>query len=58
MIIGVPEEMRNNENKVGMTPAGTHELVKKGDKILIENYAGAASRLRNTDDDKASEKLV
>ena len=58
MIIGVPEEIRNNENWVGLIPASTHELVKKGDKIFIENYAGAASRLRNTDDYKAGEKLV
>ena len=30
MIIGVPKEIKNNENRVGMTPAGVAELVKKG----------------------------
>lgn len=29
MIIGVPKEIKNNENRVGMTPAGVAELVKK-----------------------------
>ena len=30
MIIGVPKEIKNNENRVGMTPAGVAELVKRG----------------------------
>ena len=30
MIIGVPKEIKNNENRVGMTPAGVAELVKQG----------------------------
>ena len=29
MIIGVPKEIKNNENRVGMTPAGVAELVKR-----------------------------
>ena len=28
MIIGIPKEIKNNENRVAMTPAGVHELVK------------------------------
>jgi hypothetical protein len=34
MIIGVPREMKNHENRVGLTPAGTHELVKRGHQVL------------------------
>ena len=30
MIIGVPKEIKNNENRVGMTPSGVAELVKRG----------------------------
>jgi alanine dehydrogenase len=30
MIIGVPKEIKNNENRVALTPAGAAELVKKG----------------------------
>ena len=33
MIIGVPKEIKNNENRVGMTPAGVAELVKKGHTV-------------------------
>ena len=57
MIIGVPREMTNNENRVGLTPAGTHELVKRVHQILIETHA-AASGFRNTDYEDAGEKLV
>ena len=30
MIIGVPKEIKNNENRVGMTPSGVAEVVKQG----------------------------
>ena len=36
MIIGVAKEIKNNENRVGLTPAGTEALVKAGHKVLIE----------------------
>ena len=29
MIVGIPKEIKNNENRVGMTPAGVAELVKR-----------------------------
>ena len=58
MIIGVPREMKNNENRVGLTPAGTHELVKRGHQILIETHAGAASGFRNTDYEDAGAKII
>jgi alanine dehydrogenase len=40
MIIGVPKEVKNNENRVAMTPAGVLELVKHGHTIYIEAGAG------------------
>ena len=43
MIIGIPKEIKNNENRVGMTPAGVAELVKRGHKVLIETSAGINS---------------
>jgi len=58
MIIGVPREMKNNENRVGLAPAGTHELGKRGHQILIKTHAGAASGFRNTNDEKVGGKLV
>ena len=43
MIIGVPKEIKNNENRVGMTPGGAKAYVKAGHKVLIETNAGAGS---------------
>ena len=43
MIIGVAKEIKNNENRVGLTPAGADALVKTGHKVLIEKSAGVGS---------------
>ena len=43
MIIGVPKEIKNNENRVALTPAGTQELVKRGHTVYIQNAAGEGS---------------
>lgn len=43
MIIGVPREIKNNENRVGMTPAGTKELVKHGHTVYVQHTAGENS---------------
>lgn len=58
MIIGIPREMKNHENRVGLTPAGTHELVKRGHKVLIETHSGAASGFRNDDYEEAGAEIV
>lgn len=43
MIIGVPKEIKNNENRVGMTPSGVAELVKHGHEVYIQHTAGINS---------------
>lgn len=43
MIIGVPKEIKNNENRVGMTPSGVAELVKRGHTVYIQHTAGENS---------------
>ncbi|MEA4891462.1 MAG: alanine dehydrogenase [Peptococcaceae bacterium] len=43
MIVGVPKEIKNNENRVGITPAGVQELKKHGHKVMIEQGAGLGS---------------
>ena len=43
MIIGVPKEIKNNENRVGMTPAGVAELVKRGHTVYVQTTAGVNS---------------
>ncbi|MCR4441679.1 MAG: alanine dehydrogenase [Peptococcaceae bacterium] len=51
MIIGVPKEIKNNENRVGITPAGVKALINAGHKVLIEKNAGVGSGI--SDDDYA-----
>ena len=43
MIIGVPKEIKNNENRVGMTPSGVAEVVKQGHQVYIQHTAGVNS---------------
>lgn len=43
MIIGVPKEIKNNENRVGLTPAGVKELVRHGHTLYVQSTAGVNS---------------
>lgn len=43
MIIGVPKELKDNENRVALSPAGVHALVKAGHRVLVECGAGLGS---------------
>jgi alanine dehydrogenase len=43
MIIGVPKEIKNNENRVALTPAGAAELTKHGHKVYVQSTAGLGS---------------
>lgn len=43
MIIGVPKEIKNNENRVALTPAGAQELIKRGHTVYIQSTAGDGS---------------
>jgi len=45
MRIGIPKEVKDNESRVALTPAGAHELVAHGHEVLIEAGAGDASSL-------------
>ena len=47
MIVGVPKEIKDNEYRVAMTPAGARQLVEQGHKVLIEDHAGEGSRFPN-----------
>jgi len=49
MIIGVPKEIKNNENRVAITPDGVHTLVTKGHQVLIEKSAGLGSGIEDKD---------
>lgn len=43
MIIGVPKEIKNNENRVALTPAGVKEMVKRGHTVYVQATAGIGS---------------
>ena len=49
MKIGVPKEIKNNENRVAMTPAGVVSLISAGHEVYIETDAGLGSSFTNED---------
>ncbi|WP_149178887.1 alanine dehydrogenase [Streptomyces sp. TRM49041] len=49
MKVGIPREVKNNEFRVAITPAGVHELVRNGHEVFIEQNAGVGSSI--TDDE-------
>lgn len=44
MIVGVPREIKDNEYRVAMTPAGVQQLIEQGHEVLVETMAGDGSR--------------
>jgi alanine dehydrogenase len=47
--VGVPREVKNNEFRVAITPAGVHELTRHGHEVFIEHDAGVGSSIRDED---------
>ena len=43
MKVGIPKEIKNNENRVGMTPAGVADLVRRGHTVYVQHTAGIGS---------------
>ncbi len=43
MVIGIPKEIKNNENRVAVTPSGVKELVSHGHKVYVQHTAGEGS---------------
>ncbi len=58
MLIGVPKEVKNNESRVAMTPAGVHELVRRGHKVMVETGAGVGSGFSDADYVSAGAEMV
>ncbi len=58
MIIGVPKEIKNNENRVAMTPAGAHTLVNKGHTVLVQMDAGKGSGFSNKEYTDVGAKII
>jgi len=58
VLVGVPKEIKNNENRVAMTPAGVFELVNRGHQVLVETGAGIGSGFSNEDYLSAGAKIA
>src|SRR5215208_34484 len=58
MIIGVPKEIKNNENRVALTPAGTQELVKRGHTVHVQSTAGVGSGFSDDEYMQAGAKII
>jgi alanine dehydrogenase len=58
VLVGVPKEIKNNENRVAMTPAGVFELVNRGHQVLVETSAGIGSGFSNQDYLDAGAKIA
>ena len=49
MKVGIPKEIKNNESRVGMTPAGVFELTKKNHTVFVQSTAGEGSGFSDAD---------
>jgi len=58
MIIGVPKEIKNNENRVALTPAGAHALSVHGHDVLVLKSAGEGSGITDSEYISAGAKIV
>lgn len=57
MIIGVPKEIKNNENRVALTPAGAKALISRGHKVYVQKSAGEGSGFSDADYKKAGARI-
>ena len=58
MRIGIPKEIKNNENRVGMTPAGVAELVHHGHQVFVQHTAGEGSGFSDDDYVKSGAEIL
>lgn len=47
MIVGVPKEIKNNENRIGLTPAAVQEYVRRGHEVYVQQDGGVGSGFTN-----------
>ena len=58
MIVGVPSEVKDNEYRVALTPAGARELTSHGHRVLVQQGAGEGSRLTDEEYVRAGAEIV
>ncbi|HVH24928.1 MAG TPA: hypothetical protein VNA11_20975, partial [Pseudonocardia sp.] len=58
LVVGVPKEIKDNENRVSVQPDGVAELVHSGHEVLVETEAGTGSRFPDSEFAAAGAKIV
>ncbi len=58
MLVGVPKEIKDNENRIAITPAGVVSLVNNGHEVIIEKDAGVGSGFTNEEYENAGAKII
>lgn len=58
MIVGVPREIKEQENRVALVPPGAYQLIKRGHQVVVENGAGTGSGFADSDYEAAGAKMV
>src|SRR3954452_12886372 len=58
MRVGIPTEIKNNEYRVAITPAGVAELVHRGHEVLIQAGAGEGSAISDADFKRAGAQMI
>lgn len=58
MLIGIPKEIKNNENRVSLTPSGVHALVAFGHTVRVETNAGSGSQFADADYEAVGATIV
>src|SRR5664280_1862143 len=58
MHVGIPKEVKNNEYRVAITPAGVHELVRNGHEVCVETGAGIGSSITDGEYVRAGAKIL
>ncbi|MCL4424275.1 MAG: alanine dehydrogenase [Firmicutes bacterium] len=58
MIVGVPREIKNNENRVAITPAGVQAMTRDGHQVVVEKNAGLGSGFSDDDYRQAGAEIL
>jgi len=58
MRVGIPTEIKNNEYRVAITPAGVSELTRRGHDVIVQAGAGAGSSIPDDDFKAAGAEII
>jgi alanine dehydrogenase len=58
MLVGIPKEIKDNENRVSTTPAGVSEYVSRGHQVIVERTAGVGSGFEDSEYEEAGASLA